>query len=274
MSVASPIYRRPPRPPGIYRAARGLRRAALIALVLVLLYVGIVAYSAVEVVKSSPGVGNSSTTMDSNGTVAISTSFTLPNSGFFPIQQFALHFRILNTTGDVLVASTVGPTDIPAGSNQSIPVELYFPLTGGGASLLTENQYLQWQVWGNATYGYLFAISIDIATEKSWGAPFANLSVRVGTPSGGNGSTVVPVSVTFSNDASFSDSGSLDFQVVPASGPDCGQGSFVLNVPSNSPFSQTQNIAVASGCDPSGGHVAAEYVTPGSTVPLPSEAIP
>jgi hypothetical protein len=246
----------------------------VIALILIILYVGIVAYSAVQVVKSAPRVGSVATEFESNGTVGVSTSFTLSNPGFFEIQQFALQFRILNGTGGLLIASTIGPTNVAPSSSQSLPVSLYLPLTAEGVSLLTENQYLQWQVWGNASYGYLFSASIGVVTQKSWGAPFDNLSVTVGTPSTANGTVTAPVTVTFSNNADFLDAGSLNFQVVSASGSTCARGSFSLNVPQNSQFDQTQHVALASACDPSGGHISAQYVGSGFTLSLPRESIP
>ena len=272
--MASLLYRPPPRPPGIYRAARALRRASTLALVLIIVFVGVVAYSAVQVAKTQPRVGASTVGFESNDTVGISTSLSLSNPTFFTIQQMGLQFRILNGTGLLLVASTAGPVNIAAGANETLPVALYVPITAAGASLLTQNQYLQWYVWGNASYAYLFSVSVGIATQRSWGAPFANLRVIIGTPSMVNGSFAVPVTLTFTNDASFTDAGALDFQVVPTSGPNCAQGAFVLNVPSDTPYSDTQNIALASGCNPAGGHVAAQFVGSGFSLSLPPEPIP
>jgi hypothetical protein len=82
------------------------------------------------------------------------------------------------------------------------------------------------------------------------------------------------VTIAFSDDASFADVGSLTYQVVPPSGPDCSQGAFALNVPSETDYEETQNVALAAGCNPSGGHVSAEFVGSGFTIPLPSEPIP
>jgi len=246
----------------------------VIALVLIIVFVGIVVYSAVQVVKSQPRVGASTAGFESNGTIGITTSFSLNNPTYFTIQQFGLQFRILNETGVLLVASGAGPVNIPAGVNQTVPIALYVPLTEAGTSLLTENQNLSWNVWGNASYAYLFSVSVDISTQRSWGAPFDALNATVGTPLIVNGSEAIPVTLSFSNDASFTVAGAIDFQVVPASGPNCAQGSFVLNVPSGSPFAQTDNVALRSGCDPSGGHVNAQFVGSGFTVSLPSEPIP
>jgi hypothetical protein len=277
--VASPIYHQPPAPPGIYRAARALRRLSTIVLVLIIVFVAVVAYSALQVVKTHPRVGTSTEGYEPNDTVGISTSLTLSNPTYFAIQQFALEFRIVNDSGVTLVDSTTGAATIAAGASETIPINLYVPITASDASLLTENQYLQWDVWGNASYAYLFAVSIGVETNRSWGAPFDDLAVTVGTPMMTGGTVEVPVTLSFANDATFADTGDLNFQLVPTAGPDCAQGSFALNVPAqgngnDNNYDQTQNVALATGCNPAGGYVSAEFVGDGFVVPFTPEPIP
>lgn len=272
--MAGPLYRERPKPPGIYRWARALRRLSVVVLLVLVLYVGIAAYSAVQVVKTAPRVGDPSVALESNDTIGITTSFTLTNPSLFPIQQFGLHFRILNGTGLPLFSSTVQTGTVAAGASDVLPIGLYVPLTTAGTSLLTQDQYLQWNVWGNATYAYLFPVSIGVETERSWGAPFDNLTAALGAPRMNNGTEEIPVTLTFSNDASFADAGALDFQVVPVSGANCAEGSFAMNVPPGAPYSNTEVVSLASGCSPAGGHVNAQFVGSGYTVPFPPEAIP
>lgn len=272
--MASPWYRPPPRPPGIYRAARALRRLSTILLILLVVFVLFVAYSAVQIARTAPREGPASYALEANDTVGITTSFMLTNPSLLPIQNFGLEFRVLNGTGVPLIHSAVRPTSIAARSSVALPVALYIPFSLGGASLLTQNQYLQWDVWGNATYGYLFTVSLEVETQKAWGAPFDNVSIAVGAPGIVNGSEAIPVTLAFSNDANFADAGNLDFQVVPTAGPNCAEGSFVLNVPSGNPYANTEDVPIRTGCDPAGGHVAAEFVGPGFSVSLPSEPIP
>jgi hypothetical protein len=270
----SPLYRPPPTPPGIYRAARWLRRLSVIVLVVVLVFVAFVVYSAVQVAQSHPKVGNSTSQLEENDTVGLMSSLTINDPTYFPIQDFQLQVRILNGTGLPLVNSTIGPTTIPSGASVNIPLALYIPITEQGESLLVENQNLEWNVWGNASYGYLFAVSLGLEMNKSWGAPFDDLSVSLGTPSTMGGTTTVPVTLSFTDDASFADTGTVNFAIVPASGPSCGSGSFVFNVPAGSPYSNTQPITLASGCNPSGGDITAQFVGDGIDVALPPEPIP
>jgi hypothetical protein len=48
----------------------------------------------------------------------------------------------------------------------------------------------------------------------------------------------------------------------------------VLNVPPGNPYAKTENVALASGCDPSGGHVDAQFVGSGFSLSMPPEPIP
>ncbi|HXW66572.1 MAG TPA: hypothetical protein VEL82_01630 [Thermoplasmata archaeon] len=261
-------------PPGIYRAARALRRAGVIALVLVIVYVGFVGYSAFQVVKTRPGVGTSTTTLEPNGTVGVTTSFTLSDPSDLPIQDFSLQFRILNATGQLLLDSATPAVTVASGGSEVVPVSIFVPLTSSGESLLVNDQYLRWDVWGNATFGYLFPVSIGVDANRSWGAPFANLTVSLGAPALMGGIVQVPVTVAFSNNADFADDGALDFEVVSSTATICGSGSFAVDVPPGQPYQSTQNIDLASDCNPAGGAVEAQYVEDGATIPLPSEPIP
>lgn len=271
--MASPFYRTPPTPPGIYRAARALRRLSTLALVLIIVFVAVVAYSAVQVVKTRPHLGSSAVALEANDTVGVSSSFSLTNPTYFSIEQFALHFLILNASGVQLLDTTTPPSTIAAGAATTVPIDLFLPLTAAGESLLTEDQYLDWNVWGNASYAYLFTVSILVQTERSWGAPFDNLTVVVGPPEMVGGMEEVPVTLSFADDASFADVGNLDYQVVSPGGAVCSSGAFALDVDSNTAYDETQEAVLTSGCNPVGGHVSGEFVGDGVTVPFPSEPI-
>jgi hypothetical protein len=272
--MSSPIARPRPRPPGIYRAARALRRLAVVVLVLTIVFVAFVAYEAVQVVKSRPQVGSSAVALEPNGTVGFLTSFSLTNPTYLPIQAFSLQLRILNDTGQLLLDQGTPVTTIGSMASTVVPVDFYLPLSSGDASLLTVDQYLNWNIWGNATYGYLFPVSIGVQTQRSWGAPFDNLSVAVGAPVDMGGTLVVPVDLSFTNDASFADDGDVEFQVVSSGGATCASGSFTIDVPSNTGYAMMQNVPITPGCNPSGGHVDAQYLEGGTSIPLPPQAIP
>jgi len=274
--VSLPVY--PPfrHPPALYRLARAFRRISLVVLVLILLFLGTALYSAVEVLRSGPSTGPFTAGFGPNDTVAVSGSLNFSNPGFYPISAFSVHLRVVNASHVYLGEGSFGPVDLPNGATQPITITFYLPVssTGPGGSLLTEDQTLNVSVWGNATYAYLFPISISVETNKSWGAPFADLSIGVGTPVASGAGAVVPVTIQFQNHAKFAESGELNFALVPLGGPSCGGGSFDLAVPPGGQFDQTTNVPISSGCSPSGGSLEAVYVGNGGTIPLPPQRIP
>lgn len=263
-------------PPAIYRLARALRWLSVLVLVVLVLFATTVAYSAVEVARSSPQSSGLSASLAANGSIEVGGSFTLLNPGFYPIQGFQLTARIANLSGVFLGQLGVGPSEIAPGSTGTFPIALYVPVSTSGvvASLLTEDQYLRVNAWGNATYAYLFPISVELTENRSWGAPFANFAATAGTPTGGGGSISVPVTVSFANHASFGESGSLVFTIVSAANADCGTTSFPLDVGPGGSYDRTQDVTLAAGCSPAGGELLGEYSYGGAAVPLPPEAIP
>ena len=274
--VSNPWFPQSRTPPGLYRLARWFRRISLVLLVVVILFLASAAYSAVEVVRSGPTAGNFSASFDSNDTVAVTGDLNFSNHGFYPISAFSVHVRVLNQSSVYLGQGSFGPVTLASGALQPITIAFYLPIetSGPGASLLTENQVLNVSVWGNATYAYLIPVSIAVETNKSWGAPFADLQVSVGAPVPVSGGYAVPVTIQWQNHASFDEAGTLDFSVVSANGPSCGGSSFPVSVPPGGSFDQTKDVSIVSGCSPAGGTVAAEYLSGGLTIPLPPEPIP
>jgi hypothetical protein len=263
-------------PPPLYWVARLLRRLSVVVLVVILVFLGTVAYSAVRLVQSSPQTGGYVASFGSNDTVAVTGSLELSNPGFYPVAGFTLGLRILNDSGAFLGTLRAGPVTLAPGGTTAFPIALYLPIAAGSAaeSLLVTDQYLTVGIWGNTTYAYLFPISVHFTQTKLWGAPFSNLKVTAGAPTFMGGSLVIPITVTFTNDATFTEFGSLNFEVVQANGLGCGGGSFSLNVPPGTLFDQTQNVGISTSCSTAGGHVSSTFVSGGTTVPLPSEPLP
>ncbi|HTT15657.1 MAG TPA: hypothetical protein VMG81_07800 [Thermoplasmata archaeon] len=269
----SPYRRKPP----LYRLARALRWAGTLVFVLVLLFVATALYSAYETATSSPSAGSFSTNFATNDTLAVTGQLTFSNGGFYPIDGFTLHLNVRNASGIFIGQSTAGPVSFGPGASQVFPVTFFLPIssTGPATSLLTEDQNLEVGVWANATYAYLFPISVALNESKAWGAPFADFTASVGTPTTMGGSIVVPVTVQFQNHATFADQGTILFTVLSSEGATCGSGNLAIDVPPGSPFSQTTDVTLASGCSPAGGSLETTYVTSeGVAISLPTEAIP
>jgi hypothetical protein len=255
----------------MYRLARLFRRLSVVVLVVLIVFVATAVYSAARVVQSSPQSGGFSPALAGNNSLEISGSVDFANPGFYPVTGFSVAVRVLNETGILLGSSTNGPTTLNAGATTDFPVSIFIPIQAGGpaASLLVMDQTLNASVWGNATFAWLFPVSVHFAQNRSWGAPFADLSVVPGTPVTQNGTTVVPVTVSFSNHASFLVAGFLALVLAASTGVRCGNTTYILDTPGGSSYSQTQDMSLAPGCSLAGGTAQATYTGSGMRVTLP-----
>ena len=271
-SASSPARR----PPGLYRLSRLLRRLSAVVLLVLVVYLATVGYSAYELASSSHQSGGFSASFASNNTVAVTGSLSVTNPGFYPVSGFSIALRIQNSSGALLGQLWQGPETLAAQATTSFPIALYLPIAPNSAasSLLENDQVLTVGVWGNATYAYLFPVSIHFDQNKSWGAPFADLRVSLGTPTIVNGALVVPLTLSFSNDASFAELGVLTTVLESSAGETCGTVSFTLNVPSQTAYDQTQNVVLTSGCSVAGGSADSTFTGEGTTVALPPEPLP
>ena len=131
------------------------------------------------------------------------------------------------------------------------------------------------RAWVNATYASIFVIQLSGGANYSWGAPFSGFMAVPGAPAlESNGTVLVPVTVSFSDRASFADDGTIAFTVETAAGGTCATGSIPINVPGGSGMYQTFSFYAPASCDPSGGSIHSTYTGSGLDVALPNEAIP
>lgn len=274
MAALLPLAHRTP--PSLYRFARLLRRLGAVALVLVVLFLASVVYSAVLLAESTPQSSGYTAAFGENDTVAVTGSVALSNPGYYPLQGFGLSLRILNNSGLLLGDLHAGPETIPSSATTSFPFALYLPIasTGPAESLLTEDQYLTVNLWANATYAYLFPLSVHLSQNKFWGAPFALLKISPGAPTSNGDSVTVPVTISFTNHASFPEVGNFSVVVYPASGPSCGADTFLVNVPPGDAYDQTQNLVFSSACNPAGGNAQVTFTGPEGSIAFPPEALP
>jgi hypothetical protein len=247
-----------------------------VVLLVLVLYLATVGYSAFELVRSTPQSGGYSASFAANDTVAVAGSLSVSNPGFYSISGFSLALRIQNASGVLLGVLHAGPETLAAQGTTTFPIALYLPIAPNSAasSLLETDQILTVGAWGNATYAYFFPVSVHFDQNKSWGAPFANFEVAVGTPTLANGSVFVPLTISFSNHASFSEVGGLALVLRSSGGTACGGASYVLNVPPQGFYYQTEDVALESGCSLAGGSADTTFSGDGATVALPPEALP
>jgi hypothetical protein len=272
-ALVVPTYRQPP---GIYRAARALRWVGGIVLVLLIVYAATVAVSAYEAAHATVESRNLSNVLVANGDLDISGSFTLSNPGWYAIEGVQLTARLANTSGVYLGTATAGPQTVDGGSSALFPISIALPIAGSTAaeSLLFVDQYIDVNAWANVTYAYLFPLSVTLAESRSWGAPFEGFHATVGTPSMVGGSLVAPVTLLWTNHASFVEQGSISFIVDSAGGATCGGGSDPMDVAPDSAYDETEPVTLNPGCSPLGGELLASVTIDGSSTPLPPEPIP
>ncbi len=274
MSALFPIVHR--RPPRLYRTARGLRWASLAVLIVLIVFLGTAIYSTVRLVQSIPQPGPLSYEFGENGSIELNGTIRVGNPGLYPIDDFQVTLRVLNSTGELLGQSDELARTLPAGSssNYSVGVEIPVGPSGAGGSLLVADQYLVVDTWGNATFAYLFPVSIHLAQNVSWGAPFAGYRVTIGVAPPPTGPATVPVTVSFADNAQLPEAGELEVTLESARGVSCGASDYPVDVTSGGAYSVTQDVAVASGCSLAGGSAVSTFVTQGLTISLPPEAFP
>lgn len=267
-------------PPRLYRVSRLLRRLGVVALVLVLVYIGIAGYSATQIRVAS--VGKSVAAQAQGKSVTITAGIQVANHGWVPIQDVSIVTFVWFPDGGGLIAQATSPTiDIGPGSTATVPVTLTVPLNvsstvqDGGISLLTHSLSLPADTWANATFAGLATLHLSDDSAVPWGAPFFELNVTVGSPvANPNGTATVRAQVFYINQAPFTEVGTLHFALRSAAGTPCGSSQLSLDVPQNATFDQSTPVTVPAGCDPSGGSVVAGYSGSGLSVGFPPEPIP
>jgi len=268
-----PTHRQPPL---IYRMARALRWTGIFVLVLLVVYAGTVAYSAYEAAHATIESRSLTGVLVANGMIEVSGSFTLSNPGIYPIGGLELFVYVANSSDVPLGTVTLGPDTVMGGSTGLFPITVKVPIAASSAaeSLLFVDQYIHVKAWANVTYAYLFPLSVMIAESRSWGAPFEGFRATLGSPSYQNGTVTTPVTLTWTNHASFVEAGGISFEIQSSGLADCGGGSFSINVGPGQLYNQTTDVTLNTGCNPMGGELLTSFTFEGSTTSFPPEPIP
>lgn len=270
----------PARPPRLYRTARLLRRLGVVALVVLVAYIAIAGYSATQIHVSS--IGKNVTAQTQGKAVTITAGIEIDNHGWVPIQGVSIVTFVWFPEGGGLIAQASSPVvDIAAGSTATVPVSVTVPLNlsstarDGGISLLTHSLNLPADTWANATYAGLATLQLSDDASIPWGAPFYELNVTVGSPTvAPNGTTTVPATVFYINQAPFTEAGTLHFALNAMGGATCASNQLALDVAQNGTFDQTVTATIPPSCNLSGGTVTASYAGGGLNVAFPPEPIP
>lgn len=271
-------YRR--RRPPLYRLARYLRWSAVLAVVLVVLFLLSTIYSAVEFAShvrvTTPHGGGYAFNYTAAGGFTASFEVNLTNAGYYPL-VLDLSTVARTPQGPLVPYATTGAVTIaPGNRTTTFGLTLRIPAATVAADegrMLLNDTPIAAAVWLNGSYAWIYQFGLSVEANATWGAPFANLSVVPGTPTVAAGTTTVPATISFTNDALFADTGNLTFQVVD-DGTDCGAPvTLMLDAASHASFSEGVNLSGPSSCLVPGAAVEATYTLGSLTVPLPTTRV-
>lgn len=267
--------------PRLYRLSHALSLAGVIAILLVILFVGTAMYSLYTTVRSPAfvsKVGVSGSNQEFNlAEPGESLGFYLDisNAGWYPFRGMSVGVNVSLPSGKTLVLGMSNPQDIPSGGSANLSLTVPIDLAKIGnttlRSLLTGDTNLSERISLHGTYAYVFPFSIIVSNTAEWLAPFYNLQVAIGTPT----ATSVPTTIQFTNQGSLSEVGTLTLYLNSANGQPCGSNSLSLNVPGGTHYDQTLNVSPIPGCDLNGGTESSTFTfSSGLSYSLGSQVLP
>lgn len=233
------------------RIARWLHLAGTILLVLLIVGLALIGYSALGIKANTPSGGSSSTTSFANNAITQTTSANLTNGGLVPISGLTFDVIAYVIGGPVVGESSAPGVTVNPGASYHIPIVVNISVapSSPGQQLLVSNATIGVEGWLNATAGYLLSVSIGISpgNQSSWHAPFAGFGVQV-VQSGSS----AQVTVTFANYASVPVEGTMLVTLANSAGTTCGTASVSVTPPvmTGSSFSGSATASLSSGCTP------------------------
>ena len=236
------------RRPILMRISSWLQLAGTIIVVLLVVGLGLTAYSAAQIrVGSVNGGSSNGHTSFGPNVINQSTNINLTNGGFLPITGLSLDALAYIIGGSVVGVSNAPAVTVAGGTTYALPIIVSVSVAPGspGQQLLVSAAEIGTVGWLNATFGYLLTVSVQISpsNESNWGAPFAGFNVGV-TQVG----PVATVTVSFSNMASIEVGGTMSIDLTSSTGTTCGTVSGPVDVPSGQPFSGSTTTTFQAGC--------------------------
>jgi hypothetical protein len=264
--------------PGWLVASRILTILSIVAIVGVLSFAGLSVYSAAQL-RPEPASGPATTaTPGPNNTLELQAVVSISNPGYFAVDllQVSTAVWMPGIAGALLAAGGSPVVSVPAGSVGALTITLSIPINPSvDAELMTHDLLLPGWAWVNATYAQVYAISLTIPRNYSWGAPFANLTTSEGTPTVyGNGTTGIPFEVAFTDAAPFAIDGTVGYLVVDPNGAECGGGTFAIAVGAHSPFEGGSEAYLPEACASSGHSIALRFSGGPWNLPIATEPFP
>ncbi len=272
-----------PKPSALYRLAQVLRVLAILALVFLVLFLATVAYSAVEmgegIARQSGSLQHSDTASLVGTAVVVNVTFPIRNDGYYNVRGLTLVAIFSNDTiqsAPIAVTETAAPVSIPGHGSSTISLLTEFDLANpAGPFLLLNDANINGTLFLNASYAAVIPVNLEVGFHYHWGAPFANLTYDVGTPTPeSNGTIAVPVTVHFENHTpGLSVVGMLNVVVTQSNGTACTRQSFPVHT-TEGPVTLTQTFYAPETCQLSGATIASTFVGSGFDISLPTETLP
>lgn len=265
------------RPPPLYRVARAIRRVGLVALVVIVVFLGSALASALSLRPSSASAGAVHVAPVGNDTFRVSVAVNLSNPTFYSLSAVRLEARIGFPNGSLLAHGYSPSVDVAAGTIGEVPLRFLVDLSEvpGIVTMLTHDLELPSYVRLTATYASVFGIGVNASTNVSWAAPFANLNVTPNPPAPQpNGTVLVSALVAFDDHANYPVVGEFTVTIRAPGGAVCGTTAFPLNVPAHGSYASTKQVFAQPSCVTSGAVLDATFHGPMLALSLPSVAVP
>lgn len=275
----------PPPSSALYRLAQILRVLAILALVFLVLFLATVAFSAVQlgegIAKQSGSLHHSLSASIIGTDILVNVTFPIPNQGYYNVQGLTLVAIFTNQTiqSNPLAVTTGGPSNIPGHGTGNVSLLTAFDMANpAGPFLLLNDAQIQGTLFLNASYAAIVPVNLRVGFDYHWGAPFANLSYSVGTPTPqANHTLAFPVTIFFENHTpGLAISGDLAVKVTQPNGTVCTRQTFPVDT-HDGPVTLTETFYAPETCSFSGDTIASVFTSPGPppfSIALPTETFP
>ena len=272
-----------PRPSALYRLGQVLRVLAILALVFLVLFLATVAYSAVElgegIARQSGSLQHSDSASFVGTSVVVNVTFPLRNDGYYNVRGLTLVAIFTNDTiqsAPIAVTETAVPVNIPGHGSSTVTLLTDFDVANpAGPFLLLNDANIYGTLFLNASYAAVIPVNLEVGFLYHWGAPFANLTYNVGTPTPlSNGTVAIPVTVHFENHTpGLSLVGTVNAVVTESNGTACTRQSFPVHT-TEGPVTLMETFFAPEDCQLSGATLTSSFVGSGFDIPLPTETLP
>jgi hypothetical protein len=270
------------RPSFLYRLSQFLRVLAIVSMVVLVLFLATVAGSAAQlgvgIAKQAGSLHHSESAAIVGTSVLVNVTFPVPNQGYYNVRDLTLVAIFSNQSiqsGPIAVTEG-GPVTIPGHGKGNLSLLTAFDMGApAGPFLLLHDSEIEGALWLNATYAAVIPVNLEVAFQYHWGAPFANLSYSIGTPTAGPNQTVlIPVTITFENHTpGLALAGNLTATVTEPNGTVCTRQVFPVYT-HNGPVTLSETFVAPQNCTLSGDTITSVFKAPGIDIVLPTETIP